>query len=190
MKNLLKIGIILIGSLSFQDCQGQTSEKCLEIERKNGSNAAKKVMVSDFYYDPLDAWSPFGNDVGSDTYYIYCDWKKKHPDGDIKDFVDQELTNLGYSNFNILLDGSNMLVLSKIVDSMPNQFIGLNSIDNMLISLAFSQLFLEGRIQPEVMKWAEAAFSRELAYIDFWTDKVEREKRMTQILSDLRKAKT
>lgn len=60
----------------------------------------------------------------------------------------------------------------------------------MLISLAFSQLFLDGRIQPEVMKWAEAAFNRELAYIDFWTDKVEREKRMTQILSDLRKAKT
>lgn len=70
MKNFLKIGIILIGSMSFQDCQGQTSEKCLEIERKIGSNTAKKVMISDFYYDPLDAWSPFGNDVGSDTYYI------------------------------------------------------------------------------------------------------------------------
>jgi uncharacterized protein YfeS len=37
---------------------------------------------------------------------------------------------------------------------MLNKYIDLNAINNMVISLAFTQLFLEGHIEPEVKKWA------------------------------------
>lgn len=65
----------------------------------------------------------------------------------------------------------------------------------MIISLAFSQLFLEGRIEPEVKIWAEAALSRKTAYLDFWgkekeemKERKQRAERMNQLLNDLRKA--
>ena len=81
--------------------------------------------------------------------------------------------------------------LKGIVDTMVNKYIDLNAINNIVISLAFSQLFLDGRIEREIKKWAEAAFSRELMYLDFWdSEKGEmekRQKRMNQLLSDLRK---
>ena len=49
--------------LSFGIFKGQQPEKYIEIKWENGSRKAKEIMVSSFYYDPLDAWSPFGNDI-------------------------------------------------------------------------------------------------------------------------------
>lgn len=172
-------------------CKAQDSPKYKEIEWKNGSEAAKKIMVSSFYYDPLDAWSPFGNDTGSDIYYLYSDWKHDHPNRDVKEFINEELVSSGYPGFDIYMDGNDPERLKRIVSTMLNQYIDLNAINNKIISLAFTQLFLEGKIEPEVKKWAEAAFSRELVYLDFWNgekgEKEEREKRMSQLLADLLK---
>ncbi|RKF37135.1 hypothetical protein BCY89_05650 [Sphingobacterium siyangense] len=195
MKRLVRASAILFCLIIFGIYKGQASPKYLEIEWKNGSDAAKKIMTSEFYYDPLDAWSPFGNDIGSDTYYLYCDWKKEHPKEDIRKFIDGELVSSGYPGFNLYLDGKNPERLRRIVNTMHNEYIDLNAINNKVIALAFSQLFLEGKIEPEVKIWAEAAFSREAVYLDFWGDekeemkeRKEREERMNQLLNDLRKA--
>ncbi|RKO70762.1 hypothetical protein D7322_15960 [Sphingobacterium puteale] len=73
---------------------------------------------------------------------------------------------------------------------MANPYIDINAINNSIISLAFSQLFREGRIEPEVKKWAEAAISREAVFLDFWEeDQALRKERVNQLLNDLRKAK-
>ena len=151
-------------------------------------------MKSDFYYDALDAWSPFGSDTGSDTYYLYCEWRKENPKESVRKFLDGELISFEYPGFDIYLDGSNTERLKTIVSTMRNNYVDLNYIDELVISLAFSQLFLEGRIEPEVKKWAEAAFSREAAFLVFWGDgkddlkeRKEREQRMNQLLTDLRK---
>lgn len=194
MRKLLNTLTIFSCLLCYNLCTAQSSPKYIEIEWKNGSDAAKKIMKSDFYYDPLDAWSPFGNDIGNDTYFIYCDWKREHPNENVKKFIEEELINSGYLEFDLYLDGKDPEKLRNIVNTMLNKYIDLNAIDNMIISLAFTQLFLEGRIEPEVKKWAEAAFSREAVYLDFWgngkeemKERKEREERMNQLLSDLRK---
>lgn len=193
MKKLITLPA-LICFVIFGVCNGQASSKYIEIEWKNGSEAAKKIMKSDFYYDALDAWSPFGSDTGSDTYYLYCDWKREHPGESTRKFVDGELIAYGYPAFDLYIDGENPEKLKTIVSTMRNNYIDLNSIDEIVISLAFSQLFLEGRIEPDVKKWAEAAFSREAVFLDFWGDEKgnlkerrEREARMNQLLNDLRK---
>jgi len=195
MKKTVKILSTVFCFIIFGIYKGQASPKYLEIAWKNGSDTAKKIMTSEFYYDPLDAWSPFGNDIGSDTYYLYSDWKKEHPKKDIKKFIDSQLSDFGYLGFDISMDGKDSERLTRIVRTMRNEYIDLNMIDNMIISLAFSQLFLEGKIDPEVKLWAEAAFSRETVYLDFWGDekgevkeRKERAERMNQLLNDLRKA--
>ncbi|MBT2559828.1 hypothetical protein J7E50_18055 [Pedobacter sp. ISL-68] len=191
MRKLIHILIIATCMFSFKICSGQDSPKYKEIEWKNGSEAAKKIMVSSFYYDPLDAWSPFGNDTGSDIYYLYSDWKNDHPNRNVREFLNEELVSSGYPWFDIYMDGKDPERLKRLVSTMTNQYIDLGRIDDKIISLAFTQLFLEGKIEPEVKKWAEAAFSREKIYLDFWNgeegEKVEREKRMNQLLADLLK---
>ncbi|AZA56357.1 hypothetical protein [Chryseobacterium shandongense] len=194
MIKLVKPLILIIAIYTCGICKGQASQKCPEIKWKNGSEAAKKIMKSDFYYDALDAWSPFGSDTGSDTYYLYCEWRKENPKESVRKFLDGELISFEYPGFDIYLDGSNTERLKTIVSTMRNNYVDLNYIDELVISLAFSQLFLEGRIEPEVKKWAEAAFSREAAFLVFWGDgkddlkeRKEREQRMNQLLTDLRK---
>ncbi|QIH34482.1 hypothetical protein [Sphingobacterium sp. DR205] len=192
MRILLNVLTIFSCLLFYQVCNAQSAIKYIEIDWKNGSEAAKKIMVSDFYYNLIDAWSPFGSDRGNDTYYLYCDWKSKHPNENVKGFIDEELIACGYPGFDLYLDGSDPKKLKSIVNTMQNQYISLNNINIIVISLAFSQLFLEGRIEPEVKRWAEAAFSREKVFLNFWgedgeKERVEREERMDQLLSDLRK---
>ena len=77
--------------LSSIQIRSQVSSKCIDIEWKNGSEAAKKIMKSDFYYDALDAWSPFGSDMGHNAYYSYCHWKREHLNEDIRKFMESEL---------------------------------------------------------------------------------------------------
>ncbi|WP_206607218.1 hypothetical protein, partial [Chryseobacterium rhizosphaerae] len=72
MKKFINTLTIFSCLLYSEVCMAQSSPKYLEIEWKNGSEVAKKIMKSNFYYDVLDAWSPFGNDTGNDTYYLYC----------------------------------------------------------------------------------------------------------------------
>lgn len=195
MRKFVNTSAILFCFIIFGMYKGQATSKYIDIEWKNGSEAARRIMTDEFYYDPLDAWSPFGNDIGNDTYYLYCDWKKEHPKEDIRKFIDSQLSDFGYLGFDISMDGKDSERLTRIVRTMHNEYIDLNMINNMIISLAFSQLFLEGKIEPDVKKWAEAAFSREAVYLDFWGDdkesmkeRKEREERMSQLLSDLRKA--
>ncbi|ATN05591.1 hypothetical protein CRN76_09345 [Chryseobacterium indologenes] len=194
MEKLLNTLMILCCLLCYKLCTAQSSPKYIEIEWKNGSEAAKKIMKSEFYYDPLDAWSPFGSDIGNDIYYLYCDWKRNSPNENLRKFMDRELLSSGYPTFDLHMDGKNPVALKAVVSAMRNNYIDLNTIDEKVISLAFTQLFLEGRIEPEVKKWAEAAFSREAVYLNFWgsgkdemKERKEREERMNQLLSDLRK---
>jgi uncharacterized protein YfeS len=192
MSNFFNTLLITTCLIFFAPSNGQTSTKYIDIEWKNGSEEAKKIMLADFYYDALDNWSPFGSDIGHDTYYLYYDWKRKQSDESVRNFINEQLIDLGYPNFDISVNGDDPNKLKGTVDLMRNRYVDLNAIDSMLISLAFTQLFLHGHIQPEVKIWAEAAFSRESAYLDFWDgekgEKQEREERMNQLLSDLRKA--
>ncbi|WP_261511048.1 hypothetical protein [Chryseobacterium paludis] len=53
------------------------------------------------------------------------------------------------------MDGKEPEKLKRIVSTMVNQYIDLASINDKIIALAFSQLFLEGSIDPEVKKWVK-----------------------------------
>ncbi|WPO84596.1 hypothetical protein SD427_18890 (plasmid) [Chryseobacterium sp. JJR-5R] len=194
MKTIISVSVVVFLFLFSGKVNSQVSSKCKEIEWKNGSEAAKKIMKSNFYYDALDSWSPFGSDMGHDAYYSYCHWKKEHLNKDIRKFMESELIDLGYPGFDLALTSNDSEKLKEIVNSMPNQYVELNAINNTVISLAFAQLFLEGKVDPKVKEWAEAAFSRESMYLEFWdSDKErmkEREERMIQLLNDLRKSKS
>lgn len=80
-------------------------------------------------------------------------------------------------------------MVQKNVQKMNNQYFDLNRIDNEIISLAFTQLFLSGKIENEVKELSLKAIKREMLYLDFWdTDSKIREERLTQMKSAILKS--
>ncbi|MEM6361201.1 MAG: hypothetical protein AAF149_02860 [Bacteroidota bacterium] len=48
-----------------------------EITFDNAHEEAKKILTEDFYWNPVEEGSPFGNDDGYDAFYSFYDWKKQ-----------------------------------------------------------------------------------------------------------------
>ncbi len=175
----------------FSSCQNKAQDKVneyLEITKKNASLNAQKIMVDNFYWDMTDEFSPFGNDVGNDTFYIYSDWKKENPNKNGVDFLNHDLKEINLSSFDLNITEKEMV--QKNVEKMTNQYVDLNRIDNEVISLAFTQLFLHGKIEGEVKELSLKALEREMLYLDFWnTDSKIREERLTKMKSAILKSK-
>ena len=53
---------------------------------------------------------------------------------------------------------------------MPNKYYDINYIDNTVISLAFSHLFLSGNIDAEIKKLAKIAIEREILFAEVWEE--------------------
>jgi uncharacterized protein YfeS len=176
--------------LILSSCQNKAQDKIikhLEITKENASLNAKKIMAENFYWDMIDEFSPFGNDVGNDTFYIYYDWKKDNPDKNGTDFLNHDLKEIYFDDFDLNITEKE--IVQKNVQKMTNQYLDLNRIDNEIISLAFTQLFLHGKIEHEVKELSLKAIEREMLYLDFWdTDSKIREERLTQMKSAVLKS--
>ena len=188
MKKIIYLIILIL----FISCDnGKKKDKqlvAMEIKKEFASVNAQKIMTEDFYYDVTDEFSPFGNDVGNDTFYLYREWRVSNPDEDAKYFLNKVMKELNFSDFNLNTSSNDKQKLINDVDKMPNQYIDLNWIDNTVISLAFTQLFLEGKVDKDVKELAKSAIERELVFVDFWKNDARiREERLNKLLGALKK---
>lgn len=90
--------------LILSSCKNKAQDKIseyLEIKKENASLDAQKIMSDNFYWDIIDEFSPFGNDVGNDTFYIYYDWKKGNPNKNGTDFLNYDLKEINLDNFDL-----------------------------------------------------------------------------------------
>ncbi|WP_312074871.1 hypothetical protein [Chryseobacterium sp.] len=176
--------------LILSSCQNKAQDKTsdyLEITKENASPNAQKIMTENFYWDMIDEFSPFGNDTGNDTFYIYYDWKKTNLNKNGTDFLNYDSKEFNPYNFDLNIKDKELV--KKHVEKMTNQYVDLNRIDNEIISLAFTQLFLSGKIESEVKELSLKAIEREMLYLDFWdTDSKIREERLRQMKSDILKS--
>jgi uncharacterized protein YfeS len=156
----------------------------IEITRANANSNAQKIMSDDFIFDVTDEFAPFGNDVGNDTFYLYKDWKNLNKDKSAIEFLNKNISEIGLSNFDLKTDTKNAKKLLLTVDKMPNKYEDINFIDNTIISLAFSQLFLTGKIEPQIHTLGKIAIERELLFAGVWE---ENEKTRTEKLNKLLK---
>ncbi|MBD3907097.1 hypothetical protein NAL32_20495 [Chryseobacterium sp. Ch-15] len=180
--------IILILFISCDNGKKTDNQLAIEIKREAASANAQKIMTEDFYYNVTDEFSPFGNDVGNDTFYLYREWRANNPDEDAKYFLNKTMKELNFSDFNLNTSSNDKQKLINDVDKMSNQYIDLNWIDNTVISLAFTQLFLEGKVDKDVKELAKLAIEREFLFVEFWKNDARiREERLYKLLDDLKK---
>ena len=162
--------LFLVYILSSCESQGQNIPMNIEIKKENANPTAQKIMPDEFFYDVVDEFAPFGSDVGNDTFYIYIEWKNKNKNKKAIEFLNDNLAELGLSNFNLNTDAKNSKKLMLIVDKMPNKYYDVNSIDNTVISVAFTQLFITGKIESEIKNLAKIAIEREILFADIWEE--------------------
>ena len=186
MKIVLQI-LFLVFILSSYQSKGQKTPLNMEINLKNANPTAQKIMSEDFFYDVTDEFAPFGSDVGNDTFYLYIDWKNKNETKKAIEFLNENLAEIGLSKFNLNTDTKNPKKLILTVDKMPNKYYDINSIDNTVISLAFSQLFLSGNIDTEIKTLAKIAIEREILFAEVWEEnsktRIEKLNKLTKSLN-------
>lgn len=65
------------------------------------SNRARTLLTQEFYWSPVDDFSPFGNDDGSDAFHYFREWRKENKSSSPKTFLNQLLEEWGYPKFDL-----------------------------------------------------------------------------------------
>ncbi|HEY6502542.1 MAG TPA: hypothetical protein VIZ28_01085 [Chitinophagaceae bacterium] len=124
------------------------------LSAKTAHPTASALMKEEWWWSPADDLSPFGNDDGADALYIYKDWRENNKNTKSSLFIYylQKRWNMSFSHIN----NDSETDLPKI--EKENTF--YRNVDRAMMSLAFSQLVLEGKISPEFKNLAIKAIRR------------------------------
>jgi uncharacterized protein YfeS len=127
-----------------------------EISFENAHPNAQKLMRDDFYYSITDQIAPFGDDDSWETFRAFCEWFPNNNDRDKLEFIYGQLSYWGYPPFDLSITAfdevNNYLELSPMHD---RYLYGAGE------AVAFGQLYIEGRIDLNIKKFAIAAIKRQ-----------------------------
>ncbi len=126
-----------------------------ELAPGNAHPAAVAALSEPWYWDSGDEISPFGNDTGADVLSLLHQWRQESPDASPMKLLKQLLADWGVPDAGWDdLDPGHLGKLRRAEDY------GVSMRDDMIIALAFGQVVLEGRLDPEVRRYAITAVRR------------------------------
>lgn len=144
---------------------------------KTAHPLAAKLMTDSWFWEPADDWSPFGNDDGSDAFYIFKDWRKDNPDAEPATLLDvlEKKWAMSFSHKNMLSENE-LEAYEK-----TNQY--YRNIDMAIIGTAFGQLVLEGTVSKQLKEYGIKAIQRTILPIGIKDveeeNKIEFQKRLS-----------
>jgi uncharacterized protein YfeS len=127
-----------------------------ELAPENAHPKAQAALTDEYFWDCTDDNSPFGNDTGADTLAFFREWRRDHPRGEPLRFLsglmrDWEVTDDHW-------DATDPAEVARLVVSDRFSFV---TRDDAIIALAFGQIVLAGRVDPEVKQRALTALHRQ-----------------------------
>jgi uncharacterized protein YfeS len=75
--------------------------KSLGLTPEEVSEQARTLLIQDFYWSPVDDFSPFGNDNGHDAFHAFKEWRQNHPSASPVTFLDQLISDWGFPPFDL-----------------------------------------------------------------------------------------
>ncbi len=109
-----------------------------ELSLKNAHPKAKELLKDDFYWNPIEEFSPFGNDDGSDAFHGFREWRQDHKNHSPVKFIEQLLISWEYPKFDIYkldsdeiekyITAKTQIDTSGIEDQMPELMEQFNQI--------------------------------------------------------------
>jgi uncharacterized protein YfeS len=157
-----------------------------ELSLDNCHPNAAQILTDDFYWDTVDENSPFGNDTGADTLHFFHQWRVQHPNTNPIIFLEHLL-----KEWNVTNDYWELTESSAVSDQLEKDEFSFNTRDEALIALAFGQLAIESKIDPEVRRRTLSALRRQAqpAALSKWgrhsAERVERLGKMKAALEQI-----
>lgn len=156
---------------------------------KDAHPNAAALMADSFYWSNSDENSPFGNDNGADTLSRFRKWIPQHQDEKPEVFIKEvcesfqapfrEWNEINPSDLNTILDWKKSYVMTTG--------------DDIIISVAFAQLVIEGKVDNSLKRLAFIAIGKEEAPNTIksrgWVNPAERKQRLVQLKKVLQAAK-
>jgi uncharacterized protein YfeS len=193
--------ILLTGLLLFTSCNGQDKDiKQLENSTKTQMDnyeltpdtshpKAKKLLIEEFYWSPIEESGPFGNDDGSDAFYGFRQWRQSNTTISPTVYLKELIESWGYPNLNF--NEMNEDNLKKYISSSQIGARTLTGQDNAIIAIGFGQFVLEGKIDEDIKALTKTALKRELlpSIIGMWGGeyKKTRTEQLTKMLATVDK---
>lgn len=127
-----------------------------ELSPQNSHPRAARLLADQFYWDPADDNSPFGNDTGADTLALFREWRKRNARSAPLDFLNELLGGWGVAD-----GGWDAVGPARVRRLLEEDEYSLIVRDDAVIALAFGQLLLEGVIDGETRRRALSALRRQ-----------------------------
>jgi uncharacterized protein YfeS len=149
---------------------------------------AKVLMKDEFLWSPIEVSSPFGNDDGADAIYDFHNWRKQNADKNPMIFIEKLLGDWNYKTYNYYkIDTVEIRYFINSYDIGDRVYLG---IDDVIISVAFGQLILEGKIDKDLKTLALTALNRQMLPIsikmfdtEYQNIRIKHQTRMIEIIN-------
>jgi uncharacterized protein YfeS len=124
------------------------------LSAKTAHPKSAALMKEEWWWSTVDDLSPFGNDDGSDAFYIFKDWRENHQKADPIVFIDvlEKRWEMSFDH----LDNDSEKDLPAI--EKVNTF--YRNMDRAVIGIALGQIVLEGKISPKLKEIGLKAIKR------------------------------
>jgi uncharacterized protein YfeS len=140
----------------------------VELSRDDSHPRAREALVEPFFWDASDPCAPFGDETGQEVLEAFRDFRVEEPRGAALSLLAELLERWE------IADGSWDTVDADEVQALgADDELGLLVRDEAILALAFAQIIVEGRVDPEVRRRALVALTRQglPALIHGWGDR-------------------
>jgi len=139
-----------------------------EITFKTAHPNAQKLITDEFYWNPIEETSPFGNDDGHDAFYGFKEWRESNKTESPIIYLKELIKEWNYPTFDFY--EMNEANLKKYISSNRIGEMALTGHDNAIIAVGFGQFVLEGKIDEDLKTLTKTALKRELlpSIIEMW----------------------
>jgi uncharacterized protein YfeS len=158
---------------------------------ENAHPKAKELMNEDFFYNSTDETGPFGSDDAADTYAGFAEWRIANKSANPKDFLIQHIEDWGYPDFD--LTTTDFKKLKPYLQKSEMHIHYLTGIDQSILAIAFGQLYIEGKIDDEMLLIAKYSLERQLnsQILKMWPQDYQEERKlkltkMDEVISELK----
>jgi uncharacterized protein YfeS len=148
---------------------------------------AKRLMNEEFYWSSIEETAPFGSDDGADTYAGFAEWRQTRKTNNPEEFLMEQIEYWGYPSFDLHETDLEKLKPYLMQSELGSRF--MSGIDAAIVSIAFGQLYLEGRVDSDFKELAMTSIKRQLIpeLLNLWGKeyKIIRETQLTKMFAVL-----
>lgn len=128
----------------------------VDLSREDSHPRAREALADAFFWDATDPCSPFGDETGREVLEAFRDFRDEEPRGN-------PLTLLGdlLARWEVADEAWDAVDPDEVEAIGAADELGLLVRDEAIIALAFAQIVVEGRVEPEVRRRALIALTRQ-----------------------------